>query len=70
MADTEGRSTPWLAFLVGGLLVAVVIIGLVMYSGGGIGRSMPKSVDVNLNVPSAPHVPEAPKLPDVVPTPR
>ncbi|MDP3661093.1 hypothetical protein [Phenylobacterium sp.] len=70
MADTETRATPWLAFLVGGLLVAVVVIGLVMYSGGGVSAPEAKSVDINLNMPKAPALPDAPKLPDVVPAPK
>lgn len=70
MADSESRSTPWLAFIVGALLVAVVIIGLVLYSRGGIGGAAPKSVDVDLNVPKAPSLPDTPKLPDVVPEPK
>lgn len=55
----NGSSTPWLAFLVGGLLVVVAVIGWFVYSG----RSAPaKQVDVTI---------EAPKLPDApaIPTP-
>ncbi|WEK59321.1 MAG: hypothetical protein P0Y52_07210 [Candidatus Brevundimonas phytovorans] len=54
-----------LAFIVGGLIVAVAVIGWVLYSDG---RPMapPERPEVNLdiNVP-APKLPEAPRLPDV-----
>lgn len=59
MAEESGSgATPWLAFLVGGLLVIVAIIAFVMYSGGGA-PAPTKSVDVNIKAPeiSAPALP-------------
>jgi len=52
----------WLAFLVGGLLVAVAIIAWFMMSGGQTQPSVkiPDSVDVNVSTPSAPAIPDAP----------
>ncbi len=68
--NSSGGATPWLAFLVGGLLVAVIVIGFVMYSGGGAKPSVPESVNVDINVPK-PALPEGPKLPDApIPTPK
>lgn len=59
MAEGSGNSssTPWLAFLVGGLIVVVAVIGYFMYAG----QSSPaKQVDVTIE---APKLPEAPALP-------
>ena len=72
MADDSRSSTPWLAFLVGGLIVAVAVIAFVVYSGGGASRTeIPKSVEVDLNLPKTPPIPDAPKLPDApIPTPK
>lgn len=59
MAEGSGSgATPWLAFLVGGLLVIVAIIAFMMYSGGGASAPT-KSVDVNIKAPdiSAPALP-------------
>lgn len=72
MAQNSGSgATPWLAFLVGGLIVVVAVIGYIMYSGGGSQPSMPKSVNVDVNLPKAPPIPDAPKLPDApIPTPK
>ena len=52
MADNETqKSSTGLAFVVGGLVVAVVVIGYFV-----LGGEMPgsKNVDVDINVPSAP----------------
>jgi len=61
MADQSSSSsgTPWLAFIVGGLVVVVAIVAFMIYSGQS---PMPsKSVDVKIE---APQLPDAPKLPD------
>jgi hypothetical protein len=72
MAENESRgTTPWLAFLVGGLIVAVAVIGYFVYAGGGSRPTMPESVDVDVNLPKAPQIPDAPRLPDApVPAPK
>jgi hypothetical protein len=50
MAENSGSgATPWLAFLVGGLLVVVAVIAYFVYSGGAPAPS--KSVDVNIKAP-------------------
>ena len=69
MAESSGSgATPWLAFIVGGLLVVVAVIGYFVYSGGGMPAAPDKSVEVNIKAPS---LPEAPKLPDApIPKPE
>lgn len=50
MATREGGgSTPFLAFLVGGLVVVVAVIAYFMYTGGS---SPTKQIDVNVKAPS------------------
>ena len=51
-----GSATPWLAFLVGGLVVIVAVIGYFVYSGQSVAPK--KALDVNI---SAPQLPSAPK---------
>lgn len=60
MAEGTGNSsaTPWLAFLVGGLLVVVAVIGYFMYTG----QAAPaKQVDVTIEAPKLPEAPPIPK---------
>jgi hypothetical protein len=61
MAEQSSSSggAPWLAFIVGGLVVVAVIIGFMMYSGNLQAPS--KSIDVKIE---APQLPDAPKLPE------
>ena len=65
--QTSGSGgTPWLAFIVGGLVVVAAIIGFMMYSGQSVVPD--RSVDVKIE---APQLPEAPKLPDApLPNPQ
>ena len=60
----------WIALLVGGLAVAVVIIAFVLFSNGG-GVYLPDStdlaVDIDLPRPQMPDAPKIPDLPDVPP---
>ena len=52
-----GGGTPFLAFLVGGLLVAVVVLGFFMYN-GHIGSSNPPShISMNIKTPQMPQTP-------------
>lgn len=46
-SDSGGGATPFLAFLVGGLIVVVAVIGYFMYTGAG----SHKSLDVNVKTP-------------------
>jgi hypothetical protein len=54
----EGNSSggnSFLAFLVGGLLVVVAVIGFMMYSGGNFSPApAKKSVDINISAPKVP----------------
>ena len=53
---SESSGNSGLAFIVGGLLVLVLVIGALMYFGGGnlFGSGHAKSVDVNISAPSVP----------------
>lgn len=64
-AAPERKGGGLMAFIVGGLIVAVAVIGWFLYSGGRP-AAVPERPEVNLdiNVP-APRLPEAPRLPDV-----
>jgi hypothetical protein len=55
MADNDGNggATPFLAFLVGGLLVAVVAVGFFAYNGhGGDTGKAPSHLSLNVKTPS------------------
>ncbi|HYD43764.1 MAG TPA: hypothetical protein VEA79_00715 [Phenylobacterium sp.] len=58
-SDTGGgnSATPWLAFLIGGLIVIVAVIGYFMYTGNSPSPSVPETVNVDV---SAPKLPDAP----------
>lgn len=61
-----------MAFLIGGLLVAVLVIGYFVFVRGGAVEAPSRDVDIDVNLPKM----EAPKLPpiadgaDAVPGPR
>lgn len=57
MAARDSGSTPFLAFLVGGLVVVVAVIAYFMYAGG---QSPARQVDINIKPPAAPSAPSAP----------
>jgi hypothetical protein len=57
MADGNSGGNSGLAFVVGGLLVLVVLIGAFLIFGGGLTQK--KEVDVNIKAPEIP----APKVP-------
>ncbi|MCC7266537.1 MAG: hypothetical protein IT546_04255 [Caulobacteraceae bacterium] len=65
MAQSEtgggNSATPWLAFLVGGLIVIVAVIGYFMYTGGQSPKpSVPETVNVDISAPKTPELPNAP----------
>jgi hypothetical protein len=58
MADNSGGgATPFLAFLVGGLIVAVVALGFFMFNGQHAGNSVNVPSHVSLNVKTPPSHP-------------
>lgn len=59
-----GGAAPWLAFLVGALLVIVAVIGYMVWTGPA---ATPKPVDITI---TAPQLPEAPKIPEAPPIPK
>ncbi|HSZ10802.1 MAG TPA: hypothetical protein VK759_01415 [Rhizomicrobium sp.] len=56
--DNNSSATPWLAFLIGALIVAVVVLGFVMFTGGHIPgmqqQVMPSHMNVTVKAPPAP----------------
>jgi hypothetical protein len=52
----SSTATPWLAFLIGALIVAVVVLGFVVFTGGHIPglQPMPSSMNVTVKAPPAP----------------
>ncbi len=70
--NRRSGATPWLAFLVGGLIVALAVLGYFLYSGASVvERQLPPTIDVDINVPKVPPIPDAPRLPDApIPVPK
>lgn len=69
MADHAHGSAPWLALVVGGLVIVVAVVALLAYRGRDLAPPAPSRVTIDLNVPKAPPIPDAPKLPSL-PTPK
>ncbi len=68
MAQSSNGSGPWLAFLVGGLIVAVAVIGYFVYAGRQAAPDIAKGVNIDVTLPK---MPEGPKLPDApIPVPK
>lgn len=61
-----------LAFIVGGLVVAALVIGFIVYSNGGFGgQAEDTNVDVDVNLPEVPKMPELPPIePPTIPQPN
>ena len=63
-----GGGNAGLAFIVGGLVVAALVIGFIVYSNGGFGgQAEDTNVDVDVNLPELPAAPEMPELPNIEP---
>jgi len=54
MADNGPNGTPFLAFIVGALIVAVAVLGFFMYTGGHFSANNPSQVAVNIHTPKIP----------------
>lgn len=54
--SSGGGATPWLAFLVGGLVVVVAVIAWFLYSGQA--PTQTKAIDVTVEAPQLPRAPE------------
>jgi hypothetical protein len=60
MADStnsSGGATPWLAFLIGGLIVAVAVLAFFMVNGGHLGAPQaanPTHMNVTVKAPKVP----------------
>ena len=62
-SQSGGSATPWLAFLVGGLIVVVAVIGYFMYTGQSAKPSVPETVNVDISAPKLPDAPAVPAAP-------
>ena len=71
MADRTNSSTLiWLAILIGALVLAIGAIGYAVMRRQAE-ADLPRSIDVDINVPRPPALPDAPKLPDApLPVPK
>ncbi len=71
MADRSGSSTlVWLAILIGALVLGIGVIGYAVISRQAV-ADLPWSIDVDINVPRPPSLPDAPRIPDApLPTPK
>lgn len=72
MADRSNASTMiWLSLLIGALVLAIGAIGYAVYVSRQTQPVLPKSINVDINVPRPPSIPDAPKLPDApLPVPK
>jgi hypothetical protein len=58
--DTSERSSTGLAFVVGGLVVAVIVLAVVIFGGDLFGK---RDIDVDVNMPPAQSAPASPTEP-------
>jgi hypothetical protein len=49
MADNTSGATPWLAFLLGAVIVVLAVVGFFVFTGNKVGPQQPS---VNISVPA------------------
>lgn len=71
MAENRGAA-PWIGLVLGALIVALAVLGYFIYSSAQrIEPKLPASINVDINVPKVPPIPDAPRLPDApIPVPK
>ena len=70
--ERSGGGGGAMAFIIGGLLVVVAIIAFVVWNGGGgaVTDAADTNVDVDVNLPEAPRMPDLPNVePPTLPAP-
>jgi hypothetical protein len=70
---TSSREQPrnWVWWLVGGLVVALVVIGAYMFAMRAQRADLPRPADLSVQMPTPSSLPDAPNLPPApVPAPR
>lgn len=67
MADREGGGAPWIAFLAGIVLVAVIAFGVVAYTGG---LQPQRTAEFEVNLPETKIPPPDIELPSPPPAPQ
>lgn len=67
----RGGGSGWLALLIGGLVVAIAVIGFVLWSSSAPAVDRVADVNIDLDMPSAPRLPpvEPPTVPNPAPPP-
>jgi hypothetical protein len=63
--DTDDAASSWLTLLVAGLIVAVAVIGYLVYAGAASNRT----IDLAMNLPSPAAAPSPAPTPAPLPTP-
>jgi len=68
MNDERNNASPWLALLVGALIVAIGLIAYFRYAGPGRGLDALRAIDFHI---MPPRLPDAPKIPSApIPQPQ
>lgn len=67
MAQREGGGSGWLGFLAGAVLVAIIAVGVVVYTGGV--RQPDRTAELEINVPDVKVNPPEIDLPEPPTTP-
>lgn len=70
--NSRGGVTPWLALLIGALIVGVAVVSYFVYAGRNVvERDLPASINVDIELPKTPPIPDVPSIPaPPIPTPK